>query len=136
MESRKILQIVILGLWMTIAWVVVIKPKKSELTKPEIQETSSLSGKTFNVKRIAVKSGHQFDIVLQDDTKIIGSLNLLSTENSKFAVSDFLHKISLPKVKLKNKKSNGEWQIDFMYTENGEEKSLEDWLNSENLVYK
>ncbi len=142
MERRRILEIVIFGLWLMIAVVLVIDQNfDTNATIPipeELKNDSGLSGKKYDVKRISVLSGDSFDIVLKDQksTRILGKLNLNATQNAKKEVLDLLNNVTNPKVVLESKQVDGKWIVNIYFTQDGKEKTITDWLVSKNLVYQ
>lgn len=142
MERRRILEIVIFGLWLMIAVVLVIDQNfDTNATIPipeELKNDSGLSGKKHDVKRISVLSGDSFDIVLKDQksTRILGKLNLNATQNAKKEVLDLLNNVTNPKVFLESKQVDGKWIVNIYFTQDGKEKTITDWLVSKNLVYQ
>lgn len=142
MERRRILEIVIFGLWLMIAVVLVIDQNfDTNATIPipeELKNDSGLSGKKHDVKRISVLSGDSFDIVLKDQksTRILGKLNLNATQNAKKEVLDLLNNVTNPKVVLESKQVDGKWIVNIYFTQDGKEKTITDWLVSKNLVYQ
>lgn len=142
MERRRILEIVIFGLWLMIAVVLVIDQNfDTNATIPipeELKNDSGLSGKKYDVKRISVLSGDSFDIVLKDQksTRILGKLNLNATQNAKKEVLDLLNNVTNPKVFLESKQVDGKWIVNIYFTQDGKEKTITDWLVSKNLVYQ
>ncbi len=142
MERRRILEIVIFGLWLMIAVVLVIDQNfDTNATIPipeELKNDSGLSGKKYDVKRISVLSGDSFDIVLKDQksTRILGKLNLNATQNAKKEVLDLLNNVTNPKVFLESKQVDGKWIVNIYFAQDGKEKTITDWLVSKNLVYQ
>jgi len=145
MERRRIIELVIVGLWLTIAVVLFIHyqrdtnetvPIPDRLVVPTVPKSEK--GKRFDVRRVIVLRGDSFDITMKDEgnTRILGKLSIMATENAKGKVLDLLNHSTNPKVVLREKQPDGRWTIDFFIVNNGKEVSLVDWLSSNNLVYK
>lgn len=142
MERRRILEIIIFGLWLMIAVVLVMNQNfDTNATIPipeELKNDSGLSGKKYDVKRISVLSGDYFDIVLKDQksTRILGKLNVNATQNAKQEVLDLFNHVTNPKVVLESKQVDGKWIVNIYFTQDGKEKTITDWLLSKNLIYQ
>lgn len=145
MERRRIIELVIFGLWLTIAVVLFIHyqkdtnkvvPLPDKLVAPIVPESEK--GKRFDVRKVIVLHGDSFDITMKDEgsTRILGKLPVMATENAKEKVLDLLNHSTNPKVVLREKQPDGRWTIDFFFTNNGKELNLSEWLSSNNLVYK
>lgn len=92
--------------------------------------------KTFEVKRVHVLRGDQFDIVLDDDSRVLAKLKVSASDAAKPKVIDLLNRCENPKVRLLNKQPDGSWLVDFFVTENGKEVDLAAWLSDKKLVFK
>lgn len=145
MERRRIIELVIVGLWLTIAVVLFIHYQKDtnkvvpipdKLVAPTVPETEK--GKRFDVRKVTVLRGDSFDITMKDEgnTRILGKLPVMATENAREKVLDLLNHSTNPKVVLREKQPDGRWTIDFFFVSNGTEMNLSEWLSSNNLVYK
>ena len=144
MGRKQILELVFLGLWIIIAFVIFVhykgdynKPVKvpskliSKNPKPEI-------GKVFLVKRITIIKGDLFDIVIKDgtDSRILAKLKENAVENSKKNVLELFNNSVNPKVVLKEKQLDGKWVVNLFLTHQGEEINVSEWLIKQNLIYK
>jgi hypothetical protein len=142
MERRRILEIIIFGLWLMIAVVLVMDQNfDTNATIPipeELKVDKNLSGNKYNIKRISVLSGDSFDIVLKDQksTRILGKLNVNATQNAKQEVLELLNHVTNPKVVLESKQVDGKWIVNIYFTQDGKEKTITEWLVSKNLVYQ
>jgi len=145
MDRRRIIELVIVGLWLTIAVVLFIHYQKDtnkavpipdKLVAPTVPESEK--GKRFDVSRVIVLRGDSFDMTMKDEgsTRILGKLPVMATENAKEKVLDLLNHSTNPKVVLREKQPDGRWTIDFFFTNNEKEQNLVEWLSSNNLVYK
>lgn len=146
MERRRVIELVIVGLWLTIAVVLFIHYQKDtnkavpipdKLVAPTVPESEK--GKRFDVRKVTVLRGDSFDITMKDEanTRILGKLPVMATENAKGKVLDLLNHSTNPKVVLREKQPDGRWTIDFFFTNNdGKEINLVEWLSSNNMVYK
>jgi hypothetical protein len=145
MERRRIIELVIVGLWLTIAVVLFIHYQKDtnkvvpipdKLVAPTVPESEK--GKRFDVRKVTVLRGDSFDIIMKDEgnTRILGKLPVMATEDAKGKVLDLLNHSTNPKVVLREKQPDGRWTIDFFFVSNGTEMNLSEWLSSNNLVYK
>ena len=142
MERRRILEIIIFGLWLMIAVVLVMDQNfDTNATIPipeELKVDKDLSGNKYNIKRISVLNGDSFDIVLKDQksTRILGKLNVNATQNAKQEVLELLNHVTNPKVVLESKQIDGKWIVNIYFTQDGKEKTITEWLVSKNLVYQ
>ena len=142
MERRRILEIIIFGLWLMIAVVLVMDQNfDTNATIPipeELKVDKNLSGNKYNIKRISVLNGDSFDIVLKDQksTRILGKLNVNATQNAKQVVLELLNHVTNPKVVLESKQVDGKWIVNIYFTQDGKEKTITEWLVSKNLVYQ
>jgi hypothetical protein len=142
MERRRILEIIIFGLWLMIAVVLVMDQNfDTNATIPipeELKVDKNLSGNKYNIKRISVLNGDSFDIVLKDQksTRILGKLNVNATQNAKQEVLELLNHVTNPKVVLESKQIDGKWIVNIYFTQDGKEKTITEWLVSKNLVYQ
>lgn len=143
-RRSKIIEIIILGLWLTLAVTYFVKTRYQNKDLPvpqdfEVKETNSLkSGKEFAVRRIAVVDGSTFDLLLRDDdsTRVLCELDIKSTNDAKSKVIDLLNASQQPKVKLVKRQENGKWLIDLFVTEDNKEINLSSWLKENKLVYR
>ena len=142
MERRRILEIIIFGLWLMIAVVLVMDQNfDTNATIPipeELKVDKNLSGNKYNIKRISVLNGDSFDIVLKDQksTRILGKLNVNATQNAKQEVLELLNHVTNPKVVLESKQVDRKWIVNIYFTQDGKEKTITEWLVSKNLVYQ
>lgn len=145
MDRRRLLEIVTVGLWLTIAVVFYLHytrntdtslPVPEKLVLPELSQ--SIAGKTYDVKKLIVLRGDSFDITLKntDETRVLGVLSVSATDDAKQKVIDLLNNIIKPKVILKEKQSENRWLVDIFFVANDKEVSLSEWLESNKLVYK
>lgn len=145
MDYKRAIELVIVGLWLTIAVVLFIHYQKStnkvvpipeKLVAPTVPESEK--GKRFEVSRVIVLRGDSFDITMKDTSnRILGKLSVMATDNAKDKVVDLLNHSTNPKVVLQEKQLDGRWTIDlFFMNSEGKEVNLVDWLISNNLVYK
>lgn len=107
----------------------------SELS-PTPAPPSSDEGKIFSVKRVQVLKGDQFDLMLENDSRILAKLSVRTAEQAKAKVIDLLNNCENPKVRLVKRESDGQWLVDFRVTQNGKEVDLATWLSDNKLVYK
>lgn len=108
----------------------------SELAPPSSAPPSSDEGKTFAVKRVQVLKGDQFDLVLENESRILAKLSVRTADQAKAKVIDLLNNCENPKVRLVKKEPDGQWLIDFRVTQSGKEVDLATWLSDNKLVYK
>ena len=146
MDRRRTMELVVLGLWLTIAVVLFIHYQKDtdkvapipdKLVAPTVPESEK--GKRFEARRVIVLRGDSFDITIKDasNTRILGKLPVMATDNAKEKVLDLLNHSTNPKVVLQEKQPDGRWTIDFFFVNSeGKEVNLVEWLSSNNLVYK
>lgn len=135
MINRRIIEVIVLGLWLSIAVVFYIKNKHTPIP-PQIPNIISEEGKTYEVSKITVVDGHTFDLTIKDD-RILVKLSVVSVDRSKGKVLDLLHHSSCPSVTLRKKQNDGVWVVDlFFINESGEKINLTEWLIANKLVYK
>ena len=144
MGHRRIIEFVIVGLWLAIAVVLFLHyeedtsevvPIPDKLIAPIVAESNV--GKQFDVQKITVLRGDSFDITMKNDnTRILGKLSVMATENAKAKVIDLINHSTNPKVVLRNKQPDGHWIIDLLIINDGKKINLVEWLSSNNLVYK
>lgn len=145
MDRRRLLEIVTVGLWLTIAVVFYLHytrntdtslPVPEKLVLPELSQ--SMAGKTFEVKKLIVLRGDSFDITLKDttETRVLGVLSVSATDDAKQKVIDLLNKSIKPRVVLNEKQSDNRWSVNIFVIVNDKEVSLSEWLESNKLVYK
>lgn len=145
MERRRVIELVIVGLWLAIAIVLFVHsqreinetvPIPDKLVAPTVPESEK--GKLFDVRKVIVLRGDSFDLTMRDEgsTRILGKLPVMATENAKGKVLDLVNHSTNPKVILRDKQPDGRWTIDFLLTHEGKEINLVEWLVSNNLVYK
>lgn len=143
MQRRRVLELIVVGLWLAIAAVLFIKysgkdsaPIPESLAVPTIPDAEK--GKKYDVRKIVVIRGDSFDITIKDkdNSRIMGKLSLMSTDNAKEKVIDLLNHSNNPQVILREKQSDGRWTIDLIFVNEGKDVNLVQWLVSNNLVYK
>lgn len=144
MGHRRIIELVIVGLWLAIAVVLFIHygentsevvPIPDKLVAPVMAESNK--GKQFDVQKITVLRGDSFDITIKNDNaRILGKLSVMATENAKAEVIDLINHSTNPKVVLHDKQPDGHWIIDLIVINDGKKINLIEWLSSNNLVYK
>lgn len=145
MKHKRIAELVIVGLWLTIAVVLYIRYQKDankvapipdKLAAPNVSESEK--GKQFEVRNVTVLRGDSFDITMKDEgnTRILGKLSVMATEDAKGKVLDLLNHSTNPKVVLIEKQPDGRWTIDFFFVFDGKETNMVEWLSANNLVYK
>lgn len=144
MGRRRIIELVVLGLWLAIAVVLYIHNKNQQNNPtpvpdkllPQIPESEV--GKQYEVKKVTVVRGDSFDLTIKDgnDSRILARLSVAAVENAKGKVLDVLNHCTKPRVVLREKQPDGRWTIDFFFTSEGKEINLADWLAANKLVYK
>lgn len=144
MERRRVIEIVIIGLWLTIAVVLYLHysrnrespPVPEKLAVPTVPDSEK--GKKYDVSKVTVLRGDTFDLTMKDtaNTRILGKLSVMATDNAKAKVLDVLNHSTNPRVVLREKQPDGRWTIDFFFTNGGKEHNMVEWLSSNNLVYK
>lgn len=137
-HRRRIIELVVLGLWLAIGAVIFYGKKDAVPDKILPQYPKSEAGKDYEVSKITVLRGDSFDVTLKDgnDSRILAKLPVMAVENSKGKVIDVLNHSTKPRVVLRDKQSDGRWMIDLFFEQDGKEINLSDWLASNKLVYK
>lgn len=145
MERSRLIEWVIVGLYLFIAVIVFINHSKDNQKIIPIPKQLILSivpeskkDHKYNVRKIIVLRGDNFDLTMKDEnnTRILGKLSVMATDNAKEKVLDLLNHSINPRVILREKQPDGRWIIDFSFTNNDKELDLVQWLISNNLVYK
>lgn len=145
MGKSKLLEIVLLGLWLLIAVTFVFKykaPKQGVAPVPDALQAPDVSvaakGKSFDVARITVNTGSSFDFSLkdQDVSRILADLPVNATKESRQKVVDLLNNVTKPRIVLREKQEDGHWLVDFFVTQEGKEVNVADWLKKNKLVYQ
>ena len=144
MDRRRVIEIVIVGLWLTIAVMLYLHfsrdnrpaPVPEQLAIPTVPDSEK--GKKFDVRRVTVLRGDTFDLTMgdKDSTRILGKLTVMATDNAKPKVLDILNHSTNPRVVLREKQPDGRWVVDLYFTSGGKELNMAEWLVSNNLVYK
>jgi len=145
MERRRVIELVVIGLWLTIAVVLFlhygrdntkVAPLPDKLAVPTVPDSEK--GKKYDVRKVTVLRGDTFDLTMKDkdNTRILGKLSVMATDNAKEKVLDVLNHSTNPRVVLREKHSDGRWTVDFFFTSNGKEFNMVEWLSTNNLVYK
>ncbi len=108
----------------------------SEIEPPPVSPPPTAVGKTFAIKRVKVLKGDQFDIVLDDETRILARLMVHATENSKGKVIDLINSCENPKARLVRKLPDGQWLVDIQFKQGGKDCDLATWLSDNKMVYQ
>lgn len=142
MFKSKIIEIVVLGLWLLIALVLIFRSKESTQFVPPISEQpSSLLSKKYDVKKITVIDGNTFDLSIRNSlsedlmARILGEIPLKATIDAKKKVIELLNKVENPIVFLDKKLDNGKWIIEISFSLEGKDIQLTSWMKENNLVY-
>lgn len=144
MRQSKILEILLLGLWLLIAVCFFYKyraPGKDPIKIPPALEMPDIAlsykGKSFDVRRVSVQSGSAFDLTLKDDkvVRILADLSVRGTAESKQKVVDLLNSATQPRIVLRDRKLDGRWVVDLFVKQSGVEVNVTDWLQKNKLVY-
>lgn len=140
MDRKRVFEILVVGLYISIAVALYIRSDKKNITLqvPIVSsEDFTKSGKNYKVKKVTVLKGDTFDLtLLPEGNRIIGKLALVATSDAKSKVLDLLNSGERPRVVLKNRNSEGYWEIDFFFFLNSKEINLSEWIVSNNLVYQ
>lgn len=142
MDRRRVMSLVVVGLWLIIALVLFLHYNRDKMATPLPDKLAAPAdaekGKKYDVRTVVVLRGDTFDLTIKDkdNSRIMGKLPVIATENAKQKVLDQLNHSTNPKVVLREKQPDGRWTIDFFFTSNGKEVNLVEWLGSNNLVYK
>jgi hypothetical protein len=140
--KSKIIEIVVLGLWLLIALVLIFRSKESTQFVPPISEQpSNLLSKKYDVKKITVIDGNTFDLSIRNSlsedlmARILGEIPLKATIDAKKKVIELLNKVENPIVFLDKKLDNGKWIIEISFSLEGKDIQLTSWMKENNLVY-
>ena len=144
MRQTKIVELVILGLWLTLAVTYFAKTRLQDKDVPVphesvVTETGSLKpGAEYSVRRIAVLDGSTYDVLLKDEegTRVLCELEIKATTDAKPKVLDLLNASHQPLLKLIRRQENGKWLVNLSVTDEGKSVSLSSWLRENKLVYR
>lgn len=142
MGRRQVFEILVMvGLWLTVAFFVYLHfhrhtepapvPKALLPTRP-----ASDQGRHYDVKKITVLRGDNFDLTLKDGSRVLGKLSVLAVDDAKEKVLDLFNHSTNPKVVLREKQPDGRWVVEISFQHNGREWTLTEWLQTNGLVYK
>lgn len=136
MDRRRFTEVLILGLWLAIAFSIYEKTKnKTEdvMQAPVVENTQE----KIQVKKITVIDGNSYDLVLNDYryNRILFNLPVKSTSEAKNKIISMLNESSSPYVVLKTK-TGDRWLGEIFFTYQDKEYSMSEWLESNNMVYK
>lgn len=123
-------------MWLSIAILLYLRTKNESFqSKTETIEIKIDS--RVDVKKITVIDGNTYDLVLNDSKldRVLVSLSVKATTDSKNKVIELLNVSSSPRVVLKTKMGDL-WLAEIFFTNNGKEQSISEWLVQNNLVYK
>jgi len=137
MAHRRLIELVVLGLWIAIAAVVSVNHDWNHSLSP-VKPNQAESGKNYDVRKVTVVRGDSFDLTIKDgnDSRILAKLSVFATEDANKKVLNLLNHSTNPRVVLHEKQSDGRWKIDFFFTNDGKEINLAEWLIENKLVYK
>lgn len=139
--KSKLLELLILGLWLLIALILYLRVQQANQKIPFFKENENsqivAGNKSYDVKRVTVNSGCVFDIMIDDVllSRIMGRLNVKTATEAKKKVIDLLNNCTKPRIVLKNKDADGIWVLDLYFTIDGSELNLTNWLKDNKLVY-
>jgi hypothetical protein len=136
--KSKLIEIVVLGLWLLIAVVLFIRLQPSTQYVPSSGNTFIPEKKSYDVKKISIVDGNTFDLILNDDSfsRILAEIPVKTVLESRKKLIDLFNNCEKPRVVLKKKDSDGKWVVDFYIHINSKEIDLIDWMRSNNLVYQ
>ena len=143
MDRRGVIELLILGLWLTIAILVYVRERNPvlvvpiELVAPIVPEAKK--GKRYDIRKIVALRGDTFDVTVRDldNSRIVVKLTVTAVDDAKSKVLDLLNDSSDPKVVLREKQPDGRWVVDFFFSYMGhEDVNLAEWLVTNKLVYK
>lgn len=138
MGKSKLIEIVVLGLWLLIAVVLFVRLQPSAQYVPSSPEGIINPEKSYDVKKISIVDGNTFDLILNDNSvsRILAEIPVKTVLEAKKKLIDLFNNCEKPRVVLKKKDSDGKWIVDFYIHINSKEIDLIDWMRSNNLVYQ
>lgn len=136
MTQRRLLLIVILWTLAFLTGSLFYTKFNKKANHANVAIEDKFFGKKFDIKRIKVLQGDFFDITLfEQDQRILGKLPVFAVEESKEKVLDLVHHSKSPKVLIRSKGKEGQVVVDLFFLSGGEEISLVEWLEKNNLIY-
>ena len=100
-------------------------------TLPHLNPAQIFSEK-YDVKRIRVIEGNEFDLLLTDGRRIHARLQVKTPQEAKDRVVTRINLSTEPQVILHEQIKEGTWVVDLVFNEG----SLTDWLYEEGLVWE
>lgn len=142
LNKSKIIEIVVLGLWLLIALVLILRSKEATQFVPPISDQpSNLIAKKYDIKKITVVDGNTFDLSLRSSSgedgmsRVLGEIPLKATIDARKKVIELLNKAQNPRVILDKKLNDGKWIVEITLSLDGKDINLTTWMKENNLIY-
>jgi hypothetical protein len=139
LKNSKIIELTVLGLWLLIAIVLLLRTKsQDEVINPINNNSIVEANKNYEIKKITVFDANTFDITLKDDLlkRISACLSVKSSLDSKKKIIELFNHAQNPVVSLKQKNSDGKWLVEIFLDHDGKKVQMTEWLKNNNLVYQ
>lgn len=94
-----------------------------------------ISNKEYRVLRVHVLTSEKYDVVLFDNRRIIGQLDVRVPEEAREKIIDLFNHSTNPCLIHKGSNDVG-WVVDFELTVDGADVKLSEWLKKNNLVWE
>lgn len=133
---NRIFEYSILGLWLLAAIVIYVQNDFFQEGNVVISRSLEAHEEEIGIKRITILNPNLFQLVLKDglSKNILGRLECNVSPNCVFQLRELFKKARDPKVVLVHKQGDEVWLLKINFLLDGENTSLEGWLNSNNLV--
>lgn len=141
MERSRIIEIVVLGLWLLIVLVLILRSKEpTQFVPNSYEESEKLVSKKYDVRKITVIDGNTFDLSLSDDltggiSRVLGEIPVKAISESKRKVVELLNRVQNPRVKLSKRMGDGRWIIEMTFSLDGKDVEFLSWMKENNLIY-
>jgi len=95
---------------------------------------SNFLNRPYEISKIQVLQGHEFDIVLRDNRRIKGQLKIKTPSKATKKVIQLINSSSKPEVVL-IKKHDHIWDVEVYLVKDKKRFALTNWLRSNQLVW-
>ncbi len=142
MSRSKAFEIILLGLWLLIVATLVFryfKPRQEISVPQDIVEKESQplpTSKSLPIKRIVQVDSDTFDITLREgDRRLMLDLPKTVAAEAKSKTTQLLNKIVNPRCLLQSRRDDGRWVGTLIYSLDGKDQDIMDWLQNGKFVY-
>ena len=143
MSRSKAFEVVLLGLWLLIVATLTFryfKPRQ-EISIPEETPDTQVeplpASKPMALKRIVQIDSDTFDLTLREgDRRLVMNLPKAIAPDAKSKTTQMLNKILNPRCVLERRLDDGKWVGTIIFTLDGKDLDIMDWLKSGKFVYE